>query len=216
MSASCGWQTASTTACMSSMRRPILPWPSTTIEVRAQPRWITFGIDGRFAYPSTGDVIDGIEKSRGNTGGRAGVVRPQRTNAGNPISRSRSSKGGQIRRPLATLENNFRLFRFSLRSIDFPLHPTYHSHSLTQRSLIGFREGSMIAPEFSRWRCGAVWSLGGYRVCANQRCRRGNRRGRARSDGSRRDRHVDQSKPRHQPGHADGGHRRLHLSERAA
>jgi hypothetical protein len=38
------------------------PVPSTTIEVRAQPRWITFGIDGRFAYPSTGDVIDAAAK----------------------------------------------------------------------------------------------------------------------------------------------------------
>ena len=34
------------------------PVASTTVEVRAQPRWITFGIDGRYAYPSTGDVID--------------------------------------------------------------------------------------------------------------------------------------------------------------
>jgi DNA-binding beta-propeller fold protein YncE len=34
------------------------PVASTTIEVRAQPRWITFGIDGKYAYPSTGDVID--------------------------------------------------------------------------------------------------------------------------------------------------------------
>ena len=34
------------------------PVPATTIEVRAQPRWLAFGIDGRFAYPSTGDVID--------------------------------------------------------------------------------------------------------------------------------------------------------------
>lgn len=34
------------------------PVASTTIEVRAQPRWIMFGIDGRYAYPSTGDVID--------------------------------------------------------------------------------------------------------------------------------------------------------------
>ena len=34
------------------------PVASTTIEVRAQPRWITFGIDGRYAYQSTGDVID--------------------------------------------------------------------------------------------------------------------------------------------------------------
>jgi DNA-binding beta-propeller fold protein YncE len=34
------------------------PVPTTTIEVHAQPRWITFGIDGRYAYPSSGDVID--------------------------------------------------------------------------------------------------------------------------------------------------------------
>jgi DNA-binding beta-propeller fold protein YncE len=34
------------------------PVPKTSVEVRAQPRWIIFGIDGRFAYPSTGDVID--------------------------------------------------------------------------------------------------------------------------------------------------------------
>ena len=34
------------------------PVPLTTVEVRAQPRWVTFGIDGRYAYPSTGDVID--------------------------------------------------------------------------------------------------------------------------------------------------------------
>ena len=34
------------------------PVPSTTVEVRAQPRWVTFGIDGRYVYPSTGDVID--------------------------------------------------------------------------------------------------------------------------------------------------------------
>ena len=29
-----------------------------SIVVRDQPGWITFSIDGRFAYPSTGDVID--------------------------------------------------------------------------------------------------------------------------------------------------------------
>ena len=30
----------------------------TTIPVRDMPGWITFSIDGKFAYPSTGDVID--------------------------------------------------------------------------------------------------------------------------------------------------------------
>jgi hypothetical protein len=34
------------------------PVAGTTVEVRAQPRWITFGIDGRYVYPSSGDVID--------------------------------------------------------------------------------------------------------------------------------------------------------------
>ena len=30
----------------------------TSVKVRDEPGWITFGIDGRLAYPSTGDVID--------------------------------------------------------------------------------------------------------------------------------------------------------------
>jgi DNA-binding beta-propeller fold protein YncE len=34
------------------------PVASTTVEVRAQPRWIIFGIDGLYAYPSSGDVIE--------------------------------------------------------------------------------------------------------------------------------------------------------------
>ena len=29
-----------------------------SIVLRDQPGWITFGIDGSYAYPSTGDVID--------------------------------------------------------------------------------------------------------------------------------------------------------------
>jgi DNA-binding beta-propeller fold protein YncE len=38
------------------------PVATTSVEVRAQPRWITFGIDGRYAYPSSGDVIDRASK----------------------------------------------------------------------------------------------------------------------------------------------------------
>jgi hypothetical protein len=30
----------------------------TSVQVRDEPGWITFGIDGTLAYPSTGDVID--------------------------------------------------------------------------------------------------------------------------------------------------------------
>jgi hypothetical protein len=34
------------------------PRQQASIELRDQPGWITFGIDGRYAYPSTGDVIE--------------------------------------------------------------------------------------------------------------------------------------------------------------
>ena len=34
------------------------PKPTTSIEVRDEPGWISFGLDGRLAYPSTGDVVD--------------------------------------------------------------------------------------------------------------------------------------------------------------
>jgi hypothetical protein len=34
------------------------PTQVTSIEVRDQPGWITFSMDGRFGYPSTGEVID--------------------------------------------------------------------------------------------------------------------------------------------------------------
>jgi len=29
-----------------------------SMQVREQPGWITFSVDGKFAYPSTGDIID--------------------------------------------------------------------------------------------------------------------------------------------------------------
>jgi hypothetical protein len=34
----------------------------TSVKVRDEPGWITFGIDGRLAYPSTGDVVDARTK----------------------------------------------------------------------------------------------------------------------------------------------------------
>ena len=34
------------------------PKLSASIELRDQPGWITFGLDGHYAYPSTGEVID--------------------------------------------------------------------------------------------------------------------------------------------------------------
>ena len=34
------------------------PTLKTSVKVRDEPGWITFGIDGRLGYPSTGDVVD--------------------------------------------------------------------------------------------------------------------------------------------------------------
>jgi YVTN family beta-propeller protein len=34
------------------------PAAVTVVDVPAQPRWITFGLDGRYAYVSTGDIVD--------------------------------------------------------------------------------------------------------------------------------------------------------------
>jgi DNA-binding beta-propeller fold protein YncE len=34
------------------------PRQMTSIKLREQPGWVTFSLDGRYAYPSTGDVID--------------------------------------------------------------------------------------------------------------------------------------------------------------
>jgi hypothetical protein len=34
-----------------------------SIKLREQPGWITFSLDGRFAYPSTGDVVDARTKT---------------------------------------------------------------------------------------------------------------------------------------------------------
>lgn len=34
------------------------PTPKTSIKLREQPGWITFSLDGKYAYPSTGEIID--------------------------------------------------------------------------------------------------------------------------------------------------------------
>ena len=34
------------------------PKYAASVKLREQPGWITFSLDGKFAYPSTGEVID--------------------------------------------------------------------------------------------------------------------------------------------------------------
>ncbi|HVX13782.1 MAG TPA: hypothetical protein VHC22_21550 [Pirellulales bacterium] len=38
------------------------PRPTTSIPLREQPGWVTFSLDGKYAYPSTGEVIDAAGK----------------------------------------------------------------------------------------------------------------------------------------------------------
>jgi DNA-binding beta-propeller fold protein YncE len=53
------------------------PAPMVAIELPAQPRWIVFSRDGRFAYPSTGDIVDaGSKKIIGALEGPAGAKVP--------------------------------------------------------------------------------------------------------------------------------------------
>ena len=40
----------------------IPPKQTASIKLREQPGWVTFSVDGRFAYPSTGDVVDARTK----------------------------------------------------------------------------------------------------------------------------------------------------------
>jgi DNA-binding beta-propeller fold protein YncE len=41
---------------------PSPPKYATSIKLREQPGWVTFSLDGKFAYPSTGEVIDAAAK----------------------------------------------------------------------------------------------------------------------------------------------------------
>ena len=46
--------------CVPTSHTPTSPYQklNESIPVREEPGWVTFSIDGRYAYPSTGDVIE--------------------------------------------------------------------------------------------------------------------------------------------------------------
>jgi hypothetical protein len=53
------WLTDATNYRMHVFDNTVMPPKQiASIKVRDQPGWITFGIDGRYAYPSTGDIIE--------------------------------------------------------------------------------------------------------------------------------------------------------------
>ena len=57
------WVTDAHNSMMHVFDNTIMPPKQTAdITLRDQPGWITFGLDGRYAYPSTGDVIDAHSK----------------------------------------------------------------------------------------------------------------------------------------------------------
>ena len=53
------WLTDATNRRLHLFDARVMPPKQTgSIELRDEPGWVTFGIDGRYAYPSTGDVIE--------------------------------------------------------------------------------------------------------------------------------------------------------------
>ena len=59
-------------------------WRASTL--REQPGWVTFSLDGRYAYPSTGEVIDtATKKIVDGPDGREGPRGPQREDGGDPL-----------------------------------------------------------------------------------------------------------------------------------
>ena len=69
-----------------------------SIELRDQPGWITFSIDGKYAYPSTGDVIDArVAQDRGPADRRGKPAGAERKNDRNPPAAARSSARRSVR-----------------------------------------------------------------------------------------------------------------------
>ena len=71
------------------------PTLKTSVKVRDEPGWITFGIDGRLAYPSTGDVVDVRSKKS------SGRSRTRTVPTSRPRSSSRSTSRAASRSPRA-------------------------------------------------------------------------------------------------------------------
>ena len=70
------------------------PKQTVTLAVRDQPGWVTFSIDGRYAYPSTGEVFDTrTKKMIVGTGGRGRPADRQREAARGRLRRRRSQSG---------------------------------------------------------------------------------------------------------------------------
>jgi len=69
-----------------------------SIAVREQPGWITFSLDGKYAYPSTGDVIDVATRKilTGLTDEKGTPVHSEK-NGRDPLARERT---GTHRRPV--------------------------------------------------------------------------------------------------------------------
>ena len=71
-----------------------------SIKLREQPGWVTFSLDGRCAYPSTGEVIDTkTKKIVAGPEGREGPRSPQREDGGDRLQGRRAGpQRGPVRR----------------------------------------------------------------------------------------------------------------------
>ena len=74
------------------------PKQTTSIKLREQPGWVTFSLDGKYAYPSTGEVIDtATKKIVAALTDEKGARGPQREDGRDPLQGRHAGDG---RRPV--------------------------------------------------------------------------------------------------------------------
>ena len=94
------WVCDSANRCLHIFDATVMPPKQMqTVRLTDEPGWVTFSIDGRFAYPSTGEIIDArTKKIVGQLTDEAGAPCRKRKIAGNRLSRRRRrARGRSIR-----------------------------------------------------------------------------------------------------------------------
>ena len=86
-----------------------------TIGVRDQPGWITFSLDGRYAYPSTGEVIDAATKQ---------IVTTLSDEAGMPLSEREDGRSRVVERQADRHRRSVRHRSASMSLLPIELAPS--------------------------------------------------------------------------------------------
>ena len=90
------------------------PKYAASVKLREQPGWVTFGLDGKYAYPSTGrGDRHRHEEGCGDAGRRERRAGAQREDGGDPLQGRRA---GRRRRPVRTRAEGVIRFGWLTRS----------------------------------------------------------------------------------------------------